>query len=51
MKLITDITQTVYEHQDNALTALITLIVSAIIRYFEKKNDRKNEEKRRSGQA
>jgi hypothetical protein len=51
MKLFTDIAQTAYEHQDNALTALITLVVSAIIRYFEKKHDRKNEEKRRSGQA
>jgi hypothetical protein len=45
-----EIVQTAYEHQDNLLTALVTLIVSAIIRHFEKKRDRECEEKRRSGQ-
>lgn len=51
MKFMNDIVQTAYEHQDNLLTAVVTLILSAIIRYFEKKRDRENEEKRRSGQV
>ena len=28
---------------------IITIVIGAVIRYFEKKKDRKNEEKRRSG--
>ena len=50
MKLLIDITQTAYEHQDNLLTALITLIVSGIVRHFERKYDRECERKKRAGQ-
>ena len=50
MKLMTDIAQAAYENQDNLITALVTLVISVIIRYFEKKRDRELEEKRRSGQ-
>lgn len=49
MKLITDLYETVNTHQDNLITALVTLVVSAIIRYFEKKHDKKTAEKRRKG--
>ena len=50
MKLLIDITQTAYEHQDNLITAIVTLIVSAIVRYYEKKHDRDTERKKRAGQ-
>ncbi len=38
------------EMEKEHIYTLVTIVIGAIIRHFEKKRDKKKEEKRRSGQ-
>lgn len=38
------------EMEKEHIYTLVTIVIGAIIRHFEKKHDRKKEERRRSGQ-